>query len=85
MSFMRVGHLKKARLSGTPSHAYVFIRWYKYFNMSIASERQQRQLASQKTGDNLVAGMGAFTFTTEKGQEIGSSPSKSHCRSSKEE
>ena len=52
------------------SYQVSLYRWFKSFNVSIASERQQRQLASEKTGDNLVAEKGAFTFTTGKGQEI---------------
>ncbi len=38
--------------------------------MSIASERQQRQLAKAKTSENLVAERGAFTFSTDRGEEI---------------
>ena len=39
-------------------------------NVSIASERQQRKLAKEILGDNLVAEKGAFTFPSDDGGEV---------------
>ena len=38
--------------------------------MSIASENRQRKLAKTITGDDLVAEKGAFTVSTDKGEEV---------------
>ena len=38
--------------------------------MSIASEKMQRRLAQTITGDDLVAKKGAFSVSTDKGEEI---------------
>ena len=45
-------------------------RWFKSFNISIASERQQRKLAKEMVGEKLVAERGAFSFC-EWGKEVG--------------
>lgn len=39
-------------------------------NVHIASERKQRKLVKEIVGDNLVSENGAFTFTTDHGDEI---------------
>ena len=45
-------------------------RWMKGLNVTFASEKQQRVLASSIIGDNIVSEKGAFTFTVDKVQEI---------------
>ena len=44
-------------------------RWFKSFNIVIASERQQRKLAKDIIAEDLVAERGAFTFSLERGRE----------------
>ena len=43
----------------------VHYRWLKTFNISLASERQQRKLATAEGGTNLVCEMVPFTFHDE--------------------
>lgn len=45
-------------------------RWLKGLNVSIASEKKQREMADEIVGDNLVAERGAFTFSVDKGGEM---------------
>jgi hypothetical protein len=45
-------------------------RWFKSMNVHIASERKQRKLAKEVVGDNMLAENGAFTFATDKGEEV---------------
>lgn len=45
-------------------------RWFKEFNVAIASEGRQRIMANSIIGDDLLAEMGAFTFTVDKGEEF---------------
>ncbi len=44
-------------------------RWFKSLNISIASEKQQRKLATGIVGDNLVAERAPFTFSPDKSKE----------------
>ena len=42
-------------------------RWFKVFNIHLASENKQRSLAKEITGDSMEAERGAFLFSLEKG------------------
>ena len=44
-------------------------RWLKEFQISLASERSQRQLAREIIGDNLQAEKAPFSFTKDGGGE----------------
>ena len=44
------------------------------FNVSLASERKQRQLAKELVGENLSAEMVPFTFSTDDGVEFRETP-----------
>lgn len=44
-------------------------RWFKEFKVAIASEGRQRIMANSIVGDTLMAEMGAFTFSIDKGGE----------------
>lgn len=44
-------------------------RWMKTLNVSLASEHKQRALARSIRDQNVVAEMGAFTFSAEGGGE----------------
>ena len=46
--------------------------------MSIASESSQRKLAQTIIGDDLIAEKGAFTVTTNRGEEITEVPFAYH-------
>ena len=48
---------------------YTIPRWLKTFNISLASERQQRTLATAEAGANLASEMVPFTFPDEGGGE----------------
>ncbi len=45
-------------------------RWFKSFNVSIASERQQRKIAKEIVGENLIAERGAFSFCEQNKDEV---------------
>ena len=50
-------------------------RWFKVFNIHLASEKKQRSLAKEITGDNMEAERAPFLFSLEKGgQEIRAVP-----------
>ena len=46
----------------------------KGLNVSFASEKKQRALASDLVGDNITAEKGAFSFCGHKGEEIREAP-----------
>lgn len=53
-------------------------RWFKSFNVAIASENKQRVLAKSIVGNDLIAEKGAFTISVDKGEEIKEVPFAYH-------